>query len=323
MKKAWMVVGLQWGDEGKGAEIDRRSREDDVNLVVRCMGGNNAGHTTVYKGKPLVLHLLPSSVAYGKRIGIGAGVIVDPFSLINEIVYVQSFGLDPIPCLTLDLRAAMVMVYHRVMDIATEIVRARQGKSIGTTGRGIGPTYSDYASREALRIYDLLMSGDSKLCQLIEQQLEQKTQIFRSLGLTVDEWKGIFAQLTQKEVTANKRLLELQMVTEKNLDYTRFAAPGNQIGFNTQEICCSYLTAAERLADWQISGDVTTMVIEAIRSGQGVLIEGAQGAMLDNYFGTYPFVTSSHTIAGGACIGLGIGPSLIGEVRGITKAFTT
>lgn len=322
IKKAKMIVGLQWGDEGKGAEIDRRSLKAD--LIVRCMGGNNAGHTTVYNGESLVLHLLPSAVASGKQIGIGAGVIVNPLSLINEIRYVQTFGLNPVPLLSLDRRCGLVMVYHRVMDMAKELVRSRGGKVIGTTARGIGPTYSDIADRSAIRISDLL--GDvTRLIKMVETQLQQKTQILEGMGLTNDEWNQIFEQLTKKEITANSRLLEKRIIREDDLDYRRFKSRDEKIGFNSEEIGLACVAAAQIISNWQIAypGDVTDLVHQMIIRGKSVMIEGAQGALLDNYFGTYPFVTSSHTIAGGACVGLGIGPGLIGEVRGIAKAYTT
>lgn len=324
-----MIVGTQWGDEGKGEETHRRTK--DADLVVRCQGGNNAGHTTVVDGQEVVLHLLPSSTTSGKPTGIGAGVVIDPFALVNEVSYVQTFGVKPLQHLTIDARCGLVMVYHRVMDMAKEIIRSRGGKKIGTTARGIGPAYADVADRSIIRISDFM--NPSRFQKLLEQRLEEKTRILQTMGITADEWEKIFIQLRDKEITANQRILSQGLITGADLDYTRFLdytrltqtkkEDKDRIGFNVTEVAKAYFKAHGYFLDYVHVGDVSRMVREAIRDDKQAFIEGAQGAHLDWIFGTFPYVTSSSTIAGGACTGLGIGPGLIGTVRGVTKAYTT
>ncbi|MBI3291004.1 adenylosuccinate synthetase [Candidatus Falkowbacteria bacterium] len=319
MKRVKVIVGCQWGDEGKGAEIDRCAEEAD--LVCRCAGGNNAGHTIVHQGEEMVLHLIPSSITKGKKVGIGAGVSVDPLSLINEILYVRSFGIEPVGRLVVDQRAIMNMIWHRAMDMAKEIIKSRGGRAIGTTAKGIGPSYADQASRDGLRVGDL--TDPEGLIKLIRQQMREKEEMFRGMGLSVAEWKNIFESLAAKEIQANSRLLKSGTIKESELDYRRFAADGEVTDFAHDEIINAYLKAAELISQWNLIGDVSDLVHQAVTRGKNVLVEGAQGCHLDNYYGTFPYVTSSCTLAGGACGGLGIGPTLIGEVRGIAKAYTT
>ncbi len=316
-----VIVGTQFGDEGKGAEVDRRA--EDYDLIVRYMGGGNAGHTLAVndpqtnKNSSMALHLIPSGVRWGKALGIGAGVIVDPLALIWEIATVRSFGFDPAINLTIDGRCSLVMIYHRVMDMAKEIGLGK--KAIGTTARGIGPTYSEIAERTTIRLYDFL-SPDFK--DILREKLVAQEKSFLALGINTQQWQEIFEQLTAKEIQANKRLVELGIYHQGEFDYTHFIRQ-DRVGFNHEEVLAAYLSAAEIIRSWDCVGDVSEKIHSAVLAGQNVLVEGAQGTHLDLFFGTWPYVTSSHPISGGACIGLGISPTLISGVRGVAKAYTT
>lgn len=328
LHKSWpgveVIVGLMWGDEGKGAEIYRLCHYAD--LVVRCFGGNNAGHTIVVcdpltgEDGELILHLLPSSLVWGHEIAMGAGVVVDPVGLINEVKHARSFNIDPSERLSIDGRCALVLVYHRVLDLAEEIVRARSGEKIDTTARGIGPAYADLVNRKAIRMSDAKTA--QRFENLLRKRLAEKGKILVAMGLTKEEWADIFVQLKGKEESANKRLIKNGLLNPAELDYTRFAGedPG---AFKVDEILKFYLSALNEIKSWGCIRDVSRLVNGYIKEGKKVWVEGAQGAHLDNYFGTFPFVTSSHTLSGGACIGIGMSPRHIKVVRGILKAFTT
>jgi len=317
MSQAKVVFGAQWGDEGKGKVVDQLGAQAD--LVARCMGGNNAGHTTVYKGEPLILHLLPSSVAHGKAIAIGAGVVLDPFALVNEVKYVSTFGLDCVNQMNLDLRTALVMVYHRVWDLCEEILRG--GKAIGTTARGIGPAYADVANRCALRTCDLL--DFDRFSQKATARLNAVAAQAAAAGITREQWQEIFQRLTAMEIKANQRLIDQGLIDQGMLNYNLYCALSDQVAFDIPNILNHYHRVADEIKSWGCLCDVSRLIHTALHKDECVLIEGAQGAHLDILFGTWPFVTASHTIAGGACVGLGIGPGAIGEVHGVFKAYTT
>ena len=265
------VIGGQWGDEGKGKVIDWLADRADV--VVRFQGGNNAGHTIVVGDKTYKLSLLPSGVVQGKLSIIGNGVVVDPWSLMDEIGRARAQGLDVTPdVLVLADNATVILPLHRDLDQARE-ARAGAGK-IGTTGRGIGPAYEDKVGRRAIRFADL--SDREALETKIERLLAHHGALRAGLGLTPVTPADILAQLA--EITPQ---------------VAPFVKPA-----------------------WRILGD-------QIRAGRRVLFEGAQATLLDVDHGTYPYVTSSNTVAGQVAAGSGVGPQAGGYVLGIVKAYTT
>src|ERR671915_867537 len=265
------LVGMQWGDEGKGKVTDLLAEQTD--LVVRYQGGNNAGHTIVVDGERYALHLVPTGILYPRCIPvIGPGVVVDPEVLIDEMDALEGRGIDT-GRLELSGNAHLIMPYHRELDRVTE---RRLGRNrLGTTKRGIGPAYADKAARIGLRVQDLL---DPK----------------------------IFA--AKLEVA----------LKEKNLLLTRVYG---RLPLARDEIERDYLAYGERLRS-HIT-DTTAYLQEALDADQTVMFEGAQATMLDLDHGTYPFVTSSNPIAGGACAGSGVGPKDIDRIVGITKAYCT
>jgi adenylosuccinate synthase len=265
------VIGGQWGDEGKGKVIDWLADRADV--VVRFQGGNNAGHTIVVGDKTYKLSLLPSGVVQGKLSIIGNGVVVDPWSLMDEIGRARAQGLTITPdVLVLADNATVILPLHRDLDQARE-ARAGAGK-IGTTGRGIGPAYEDKVGRRAIRFADL--ADREALETKIERLLAHHGALRAGLGLTPVTPADILAQLA--EITPQ---------------VTPFVRPA-----------------------WRILGD-------QIRAGRRVLFEGAQATLLDVDHGTYPYVTSSNTVAGQVAAGSGVGPQAGGYVLGIVKAYTT
>ncbi|WP_422448413.1 adenylosuccinate synthase [Thermoanaerobacterium sp. DL9XJH110] len=266
-----VVIGTQWGDEGKGRITDYLAREADV--VVRYQGGNNAGHTVEVDGRRFKLHLIPSGILHpGKICIIGNGVVIDPIALIDEIKYLENQGVE-VKGLYISDRAHVIMPYHKLLDGLTE--ERKGANDLGTTRMGIGPAYIDKAERMGIRVCDLLDP------QLFEEKLEQNLE-------------------------AKNHLLEKVYGVQ---------------GFEKKPILESYLAAAERIKDMVC--DTTVIIYEAARHGKKILYEGAQGTLLDVDLGTYPYVTSSHPIAGGVCIGAGVGPTFIDRVVGVVKAYTT
>jgi len=268
-----VVVGLQWGDEGKGKIVDLIA--PGTRYVVRWQGGNNAGHTVVVDGRKLVFHLLPSGILHaGTTCVIANGVVVDPEVLVSEIDQVEARGehMDS-RRLVISSEAHVIMPYHRTLDRLREA--ALGAHKIGTTGRGIGPTYEDKVGRRGVRVSDLL--DETALRRRLARVLPEKNRM-------IAEWYGGTA-LTEDEIVA-------------------WAAP-----------------LAERLAS--LVTDTVELLDRANRAGEGILFEGAQGTFLDVDHGTYPYVTSSSTVAGGACAGAGVGPTSIHAVVGIAKAYAT
>jgi adenylosuccinate synthase len=271
-----VVVGAQWGDEGKGKIVDLLSEE--ANMVVRYGGGANAGHTLVKDGKQLVTHLVPSGVLHpGTRCVLGDGMVIDPDVLVKEIGECRDLGLLANGELLVGEGAHLVMPYHRLVEGLREDRSARVGKSIGTTRRGIGPTYESKCARRGVRVMDLY--DRKRMEDLFEQNLSE-------LGAIVQHYGG---ELPSKETVS------------------------------------SWIDDAMRAGEsiQQSVGDAGMSVHQAIEAGENVLFEGAQGALLDLDHGTYPYVTSSSTLAGGAPQGVGIGPTKIDKVIGITKAYCT
>ncbi len=267
---ATVVVGAQWGDEGKGKIVDLLAQESDV--VCRYQGGPNAGHTIIAGGETWKLRQMPSGVVSGTRSAIGAGCVVDPRVFLEEIDLLRERGIDP-SIVVLSGNAHLIMPWHVTIDQASE---RRLGKlQIGTTRRGIGPAYADKASRIGIRVQDVL---DPKILR------------------------------AKIEVALAEKNLWLERIYE--------AEP-----FDLEEVWTVYAGLAEQLAPYV--GDVSLLVDEALRAGQRVLFEGAQATMLDLDHGTYPFVTSSNPIASGAPTGVGIGPTRIDRVLGVSKAYVT
>jgi adenylosuccinate synthase len=272
MSRCVVIIGLQWGDEGKGKVVDLLT--DRAGVVARFQGGHNAGHTLVVDGEKTVLHLIPSGILRsGIMCVIGHGVVVSPVALLEEMDMLAGRGVSAAERLRVSEACPLILPYHIALDVARE--RARGDEAIGTTGRGIGPAYEDKVSRRGLRLGDLF-----------------------------DE-KRFAAKL------------------EAVLDYHNFSL---QHYFKTEtvdfgKVRDEALATAERIRP--LVDDVPAVIAAARRRGQGLLLEGAQGALLDIDQGTFPYVTSSNTTAGSAATGLGIGPRDIDYVLGIVKAYTT
>ena len=269
-----VIVGAQWGDEGKGKLVDYLTSGADI--VARFQGGNNAGHTLVIEGKKTKLSLVPSGILRPHtHCVIGAGVVIDPKVLAEELAGLRAAGAEITPDrFTLDRDAHLILGYHIAVDQARE--EAKGDAKIGTTGRGIGPTYEDRANRCGVRLGDLTDLPTLK-------------------------------PRVQHLVNERNRYLEYMLASPRRVDF----------GIEWQTI----ETAARDLVPY--IGNVSLILDNALRSGERVVFEGAQGTLLDQCFGTVPFVTSSHTIAAAACTGSGIGPRLIDHVLGVAKAYCT
>ena len=269
-----VVIGAQWGDEGKAKIIDILSEKADV--VVRCQGGNNAGHTVAVNDEVYKFQLIPSGILYpGTTCLVGNGVVIDPEGILGEIDRLVAKGID-VSTLKISTRAHLVMPYHKALDKAKEALKAKDGKDIGTTMKGIGPCYMDKAERSGIRV-----------CDLYHEE--------------------VFAEKVRENVKIKNAMLKFVY--------------DQDVQFDAEEIIKTYRAYAERLKSFVI--DTTVEVYEAIKEGKEVLFEGAQGTLLDLDLGTYPYVTSSHPITGGACIGAGIGPTMIEECIGVMKGYIT
>jgi adenylosuccinate synthase len=273
-----VVVGAQWGDEGKGKIVDLLTEHAQV--VVRFQGGNNAGHTLVVGGQKTVLHLIPSGILHpGKTCVIGNGCVLDPTVLMKEIDGLRSRGFLQDPAqLMISEHAHVICPWHKHLDALRE--KARGGGAIGTTGRGIGPAYEDKVARRGVRVRDLL-DGD-RLRKRIKERLPDALEEIARLA---------------KNAKAEEPLLDVEAMTSE------------------------FLVLGNRLREFV--GDASLFLSEQVRKGTRIMFEGAQGTLLDVDHGTYPFVTSSNTVAGNAAVGSGLGPTVIDRVLGITKAYTT
>ncbi len=269
--KAIVVVGAQWGDEGKGKVVDYLAGSFD--FVARYAGGNNAGHTVIFNGQRFILQLIPcGALRPGKQAVIGPGVAVDPLALVTELDNLAKAGIDVNGRLHLSNRAHLIFPYHREMEKVAEA--ARGAAKIGTTSRGIGPAYEDKMARQGLRVCDMM--EPAVFCQKLERVLRDKSAICQAaFGVSLD-LAGVLDQ---------------------------------------------YLTLGERIRGFVT--DTAALLNDALRQGKSVLFEGAQGTMLDIDHGSYPYVTSSNATAGGACTGVGVPPTRISGVVGVTKAYTT
>ncbi|BAY12591.1 adenylosuccinate synthase [Calothrix sp. NIES-2098] len=266
-----IVIGAQWGDEGKGKITDLLSRSADV--VVRYQGGVNAGHTIVVKGQTFKLHLIPSGILYpDTECIIGCGTVIDPKVLIAELDQLEKLNIST-NNLLISETAHVTMPYHRLIDRASE--ERRGSHKIGTTGRGIGPTYADKSERTGIRVLDLMDP------QGLRDQLEW----------TINYKNAILEKLY------------------------------NLPPLDPEEVIEEYLGYADRLRPYVV--DSSLKIYDAIQRRRNILFEGAQGTLLDLDHGTYPYVTSSNPVAGGACVGTGLGPTMIDRVIGVSKAYTT
>ncbi len=270
--KSAVILGAQWGDEGKGKIVDVLSEKFSV--VARFAGGHNAGHTVIIKGKKFVLQLIPCGVLRPECKGvIGNGVVLDPMAFLSEVKKLKDTGLPVDDQLFVSNRAQVILPYHRMIELAAETAPGRT--KIGTTRRGIGPAYEDKIHRNGLRVVDLLNS--QLLRTHIKNACDEKNTIAHALfGTEPLDPKGMYEE---------------------------------------------YSRAAEQIAPFVT--DTAVLLNEEIRKGGKVMFEGAQGALLDIDHGTYPFVTSSSATAGGAVTGTGVGPTQIGTVVGVTKAYVT
>ncbi len=268
-----VVVGAQWGDEGKGKIVDWLSERADV--IARFQGGHNAGHTLVIDGKVYKLNALPSGVVRGGKLSvIGNGVVLDPWHLVNEIASIREQGVEISPeTLMIAENTPLILPIHGELDRAREEA-ASKGTKIGTTGRGIGPAYEDKVGRRSVRVADL--ADDATLEARVDRALQHHDPLRKGLGI--------------EPVDRDKLVAQLKSIAQELLPY---AAPV-----------------------WKVLNDQR-------KAGKRILFEGAQGALLDIDFGTYPFVTSSNVIAGQAATGVGMGPGAIDYVLGIVKAYTT
>jgi adenylosuccinate synthase len=267
---AVVVVGAQWGDEGKGKVVDLYAPYAD--LVVRYAGGANAGHTLVVRGEKLILHLIPSGILHEQtKCIVGQGTVIDPAVFAKEIAALEERGLSTKGRLLVSQRAHVVLPHHKLIDGLRE---QRSGGAIGTTKRGIGPCYEDKVARRGVRMGDLLDA------ERLKSQLEANLVC----------WQPVASDLGGELPSAD-------------------------------EITAEYVALGETLRAY--IGDAGAIVRSSIQANEKILLEGAQGTMLDIDNGTYPFVTSSNAVAGGACAGAGIGPTHIGSAIGIAKAYTT
>lgn len=269
---AVVIVGAQWGDEGKGKIVDVLTEKADA--VARYQGGHNAGHTVVINSEKFVLHLIPSGILHPDKLCvIGNGVVIEPSSLISEINELKQRGIKIGGNLLVSKTAHLIMPYH--IAIENENERMKGSKKIGTTGRGIGPTYVDKMARIGMRVVDLYS-------------------------------RGIFREKLESNLLEVNHVLEGRYKTK---------------GFRVDEIYEKYMRYADELTHHVADTDI--VINDMLSKNRKILFEGAQGTLLDVDHGTYPFVTSSSAVAGGACTGLGIGPTRISRVLGVVKAYTT
>jgi adenylosuccinate synthase len=266
-----ILVGAQWGDEGKGKIIDVLTEQAEV--VVRTQGGNNAGHTVFLGPKKYVLHLIPSGILRPNKLCvIGNGVVIDPVGLVSEIEGLKKLGVKVGKNLVVSETAHIVLPYHRELDAQREVLKGKN--KIGTTKRGIGPAYGDKAARVGLRMIDLV--NPARFEEKLRQRIKENNEVLKALGAKPLSFKKVLAE---------------------------------------------YRAAGDYLKPYV--ANTVVLLHEATRRGDSILFEGAQGTFLDIDHGTYPFVTSSNTTAGGACTGSGVAPNRMDGVVGVMKAYTT
>lgn len=265
------IMGMQWGDEGKGKITHLLSNQ--ATHIARAQGGNNAGHTVVSEGKEYRFHVIPSGILFPHtKCYVGGGTVIDPSSLLAEMDGLVKHGIQYVKRLYISAYAHVIFPYHRLLDQLAE--KQKGAAAVGTTGRGIGPCYSDKINRCGIRMADLMSEG-------FEQRLKE------TLAIKNRELQGLYGH----------EPLMLEPILKEYQEYARKLAP--------------------------FVAPVEEMLYKAAKRKEKILFEGAQGALLDNTFGTYPFVTSSCTLSGGICSGMGLGPSAVDQVLGVTKVYTT
>lgn len=290
--KVDVLLGLQWGDEGKGKLVDFITPKYDI--ISRFQGGANAGHTLIFDGKKYVLHLIPSGIFRDNCINIiGAGVVIDPIALVEEIKTLEKIGVDVRSKLKISKRAHLILPTHRLLDKASEL--AKGDAKIGSTLKGIGPTYMDKTGRNGIRIGDLSFNVTLPSKSLLDKYFILTNKHFDILNQNEE-----FRKWSESEYST------------KRFDTTEKLKSEESLWFE----CVSYLRDYEFI-------DSEYYINKALKERKTVLAEGAQGSLLDVDYGTYPFVTSSNTTVSGVCSGLGVPPSAIGNVTGIFKAYTT
>lgn len=287
------IIGAQWGDEGKGKVVDYLCKE--VDIIARCSGGPNAGHTIVIRNRKFILHHVPSGILHKNKLNvIGNGLVIDLLTLKQELANLRASGYD---CknLVISESAHLIFPFHRILD-----AMKYKGK-IGTTGRGIGPSYADKINRTGIRVGDLLDKDVFK--KKLEQSFHEKMKEIKTL--TIEEIKHI---------------LEVTLRNERDGTHLgQFFDPHEGLSFNA--IYTTWCSLAEEMRP--MIKNTVYLINDALDKGKRLLIEGAQATLLDVDFGTYPYVTSSNSSVGSACTGLGIGPTRIKKIIGVAKAYAT
>ncbi|UCF78346.1 MAG: adenylosuccinate synthase [Candidatus Eiseniibacteriota bacterium] len=293
---ARVLVGTQWGDEGKGKIIDILSEE--ASAIVRYQGGANAGHTVVVGGKTLILHLIPCGILRpGKLCYIGNGVVVDPEALFHEIAALEKENVQVEGRLFVSLSAHVILPYHRLVERVME--RLLGNRRIGTAGRGIGPAYRDKAGRMGVRV-----------CDLFDRRVLRE-----KVAVLAEQARMLIERLSEEGGLASESSSRVPGAPESGPE-------GEDLRVDEpSDIVESYAALGERIRPMAV--DVSLELNRALGEGKHVLFEGAQGTLLDVDFGTYPYVSSSNATAGGACTGTGVGPTMMDEVLGVAKAYTT
>ncbi|MFH1540377.1 MAG: adenylosuccinate synthase [Elusimicrobiota bacterium] len=283
--KNLVIVGLQWGDEGKGKVVHFLSKKADY--IVRYQGGNNAGHTIVFDGKEFVLHLVPSGILFPHtKCVIGNGVVVDPEALVSEIEFLEKRGIKVKGRLFISENCNIILPYHKILDGLRE-----KTQNIGTTKRGIGPCYADKFARLGIRMCEYL--DKTTFEEILESNLKEKSAVLVDISENAQDY---------------------------NHDKITMAA-AEQSQLIEKEIFKNYFWIVKKIKEYVT--DTSTLLNNAVSEKKKIIFESAQGTLLDVDFGSYPYVTSSNPISGGACIGCGVGPTKIDKVLGIIKAYTT
>ncbi len=304
-----LVEGLQWGDEGKGKIVDWLVGKEGYDIVARWQGGANAGHTVWKNGKKFVLHLIPSGILHKDvKCVLGNGMVVNPVALFDEIEELKKKGIKVEGRLFISDRCHVTFDFHLREEKYSEEVKGKD--KIDSTLRGIGPTYHDKFGRIGIRMCDFI--NKKTLVSKLEANLEKKNWMFRfgygKLRGLEEEIKALLAKDLPPE-QAKEKVHEL------------FMGYGKERCLDKEKIIAKYLELSEKIRPFV--HDTSVFLNDAIREGENILCEGAQGTLLDVDHGTYPYVTSSNPVAGGACVGLGIGPTKIDQVIGVAKAYTT
>lgn len=306
------VVGFQAGDEGKGKIIDMLAEKSD--FILRFQGGANAGHTIKVDEEEFVAHLLPSGILYEKvKLGIGRGVVLDLIQLNNEVIEIEKrANINIKGRLFIDEKSQLLMPYHRIIDLAQEYSKKEK---IGTTARGIGPAYEDETGRRA--VYSYLLKDKKRLLEKIEDNCVRAEKLIKEVyQVSNSNFKKFFEVITEKEIMSCKNLLDLNLVSKEDLDFSKFL---NGDSFDYEKIAevCFEIAKNYKFVD------LIEKLNNSVKKNENILLEGAQGRELDKRFGNQPSVTSSHTISSEAAAGVGLSPILINNILGVGKVYCT